>query len=342
MYEKDSFEEYLAREDFNPEIIFHKDLTNAYKSSLDYVCNEILSNPNITKDDIISDYFNNYNSYSELFFIDELFDIYNDSKQLVLLEHDDNNQYTEEEFLDNGFIKSTYIIHKHDSARAPLHWDLRFKTEFGTSAYSFVLLKCKLPETDDEKLLVKQQPMHPSKWVDLKETVIEDGYGKGSITTIDRGTIYYKIANNRSFTFYLDGVIYKGAYHLINLRNTLFLLFKAKNNILSSKEEREKEWLEYAKKFIEYLNKTFYRRYGIEMNIELSDKALDMIEYNNAINNSNDLNICYIPSLDYCNELKKSNKIVNMISEECKIRDIEDIMRLLILRNSIKDWLKDK
>ena len=114
MYEKDSFEEYLAREDFNPEIIFHKDLTNAYKSSLDYVCNEILSNPNITKDDIISDYFNNYNSYSELFFIDELFDIYNDSKQLVLLEHDDNNQYTEEEFLDNGFIKSTYIIHKHD------------------------------------------------------------------------------------------------------------------------------------------------------------------------------------------------------------------------------------
>ena len=335
---EETFEQYLLHENFTPEIVLHKDLDNEYRTTFEYLCNEVLSNPEITKEDIIDNYFKNYNSFSELLFINEMFDIYNDSKELVLLEHD-GAEYTEKEFEENGFIKSNFVIHEHDSQKAPLHWDLRFKTEFGTSAYSFVLLKHKLPENDDEKLLVKQQPMHPSKWVDLDKTVIEEGYGKGSIKTIDRGIIYYKIANDRSFSFYLDGSIYKGAYHLINIRNTLFLLFKARKNILSSKEEREKEWVDYAKKFMDYLSNTFYKKYGINEGIDciIDDKhpkVLDRIEYHNMIS-TGDPGICYIPSIKYCTELRINNEIVNMKSADCKIRSIEDIMRLLILRNNI-------
>ena len=137
--------------------------------------------------------------------------------------------------------------------------DFRFKTEFKTSAYSFVIVRHKMP-VSNEKLLCKKQTMHPPVWVDLDHTDIASGYGAGSVKTIDRGTIYYKElpnSNNKkvnNFVFYLNGKKYSGAYFLIAINEYNYLFFRATSNILPTIEERNKEWYTYASRYIEYLN----------------------------------------------------------------------------------------
>lgn len=334
-----SFQEYLLNESFAPILPITEDLIDNYKITLRYLSNNILNAKNIDKIDlstIIDEYYNKYEIHSSMIDIDELLSIYNDCKYL-LRENNNEVEYNDENLEYNGFIKSTFRIHAHDSKRAPFHWDFRFKTEFGTSAYSFVLLKHKMPD-DNEKLLVKQQPMHPHHWVDLDHTQIKPGeYGAGSVTTIDFGDIYYKL-KDRSFSFYINGNIYKGAYHLINLKKSLFLLFKAQDSILVDKDVRIKEWINYARNFLSYLNKTFYTKFNINNNIlpviPDNPQLLDEIEYNNSINSNNNSSIITLPSITYCIYLKK-NIIEDIISKECNINNIEDVMRLLILRNNI-------
>ena len=189
--------------------------------------------------------------------------------------------------------------------------------------------------SEHEKLLVKQQPMHPTQWVDMVETVIGHGYGQGSVKTVDRGTIYYK-RKDKSFSFYLKGNIYKDAYHLININNSLFLIFKAKDSILADYDERNEEWITYAKNFINYINKTFKQRYNLKLDLinNSNIKIAPDNEFYYYIKEYDVNNILYIPSINFILDVKKNN-LYNMISKECKINNIEDIMRLLILRNYI-------
>lgn len=317
-------------------------LADQYYNTIALISNKLLESNNIinfTEDDIINIYSENFDKISDFITIHELYHFYNDCIEL-LHENDSkfdiNDEYTEEKFLYNGFIKSEFVIHEHDSKRAPLHWDFRFKTEFKTSAYSFVLLKHKMPDNDKEKLLVKRQPMHPPAWVDMDHTQIGEGYGQGSVKTIDRGIIYYKTKNN-SFSFYILGNIYSGAYHLINLKNSIYLLFKAINNIVPSFEERNKEWIEYANNFIAYMNKVFKYRYKLNDNFISYNSiviAPDLLQYINRTH-LKDNNIIYIPDIASMIELQKSNNIQKIISTDCKINNIEDIMRLRILRDYI-------
>ena len=317
-------------------------LADQYYNTIALISNKLLESNNIinfTEDDIINIYSENFDKISDFITIHELYHFYNDCIEL-LHENDSkfdiNDEYTEEKFLYNGFIKSEFVIHEHDSKRAPLHWDFRFKTEFKTSAYSFVLLKHKMPDNDKEKLLVKRQPMHPPAWFDMDHTQIGEGYGQGSVKTIDRGIIYYKTKNN-SFSFYILGNIYSGAYHLINLKNSIYLLFKAINNIVPSFEERNKEWIEYANNFIAYMNKVFKYRYKLNDNFISYNSiviAPDLLQYINRTH-LKDNNIIYIPDIASMIELQKSNNIQKIISTDCKINNIEDIMRLRILRDYI-------
>ena len=177
--------------------------------------------------------------------------------------------------------------------------------------------------------------MHPTQWVDMVETVIGHGYGQGSVKTVDRGTIYYK-RKDKSFSFYLKGNIYKDAYHLININNSLFLIFKAKDSILADYDERNEEWITYAKNFINYINKTFKQRYNLKLDLinNSNIKIAPDNEFYYYIKEYDVNNILYIPSINFILDVKKNN-LYNMISKECKINNIEDIMRLLILRNYI-------
>ena len=321
-----------------PSIPLYEESLISYSKALDFISNKLL-NRNIRTyniDDLINEYFDHYKELSEGILITEIYHIYNDCKELLVESDNPSNEYTDDNFEYNGFIKSDFVIHEHDSKRAPLHWDLRFKTEFKTSAFSFVLLKHKMPE-DQERLLVKRQPMHPTQWVDMDHTQIGEGYGQGSVTTVDRGIIYYKMKDN-SFTFYLKGNIYQGAYHLININQSMYLLFKATNSILADLTGRLNEWIRYAYNFILYLNKTFKKKFNLQLDLfsyRLEDiKISENNKYYFDINNNKDNNILYIPSISDCLDIKK-NLLNRIISTDCKINNIEDVMRLLILRNYI-------
>lgn len=327
-------------ENFVPIIPTNEEFVDSYRKGLYFISNKLLNKivlDEIDNDTLVQDYVDNFNKFSKTFNISEIYSIYKNCKLILeTIENPiDENDYTPDDFEYNGFIKSTFVIHEHDSKRAPLHWDLRWKTEFKTSAYSFVLLKHKMPETQEERLLVKQQPMHPTAWVDMVNTTIGEGYGQGSVKTIDRGTIYYK-KKDKGYTFYLDGAIFKGAYHMINTKFSEFLLFKAKGSILANTDERNKEWIEYAKNFIEYINKTFKQRYKLSHDL-ISSRNIEITKNNeiyNPLDNYRKNNILYLPSIQMILELKKDN-INKITSKEAKINNIEDIMRLLLLRNII-------
>lgn len=345
LYKRDL--DYLINEDhvtYNMPILDENDVSS-FAAAYRFLHNTVLSKKFLEKNciyGVINAYHENFYENSTLINIDELIELYGTCKEF-LMEHSSNNSnnidddstlYTEENFMRNGFIKSDYVIHQHDSRHAPLHWDFRFKTEFKTSAYSFVILKHKMPDSN-EKLLCKRQPMHPPVWVDLDHTEIASGYGAGSVITIDRGTIYYKEKND-SFTFYIKGNKNKGAFHLIKINYSNYLFFEAQNSILSTKEERNSEWLSYAKTFVEYLNtraqKTFKNKLPSTYSANIDDGAID--DYDKHILHSRSMNnkLIAIPSLDYCINLKNSNTFKDDISKECNIRTYEDVMRLYMSR----------
>ena len=254
--------------------------------------------------------------------LSELIECYQSSILSTILSESDHQQevYKEQDLLDNGFMKSTFVIHEHDSKTAPLHWDLRFKTEFGKSAYSFVLLKMKLPEYD-EKLLVKRQPMHPSVWVDLDHTEIQSGYGKGSVITIDRGTIYYKVHKEESFTFYLEGTTSFGAYHLIRLNGNNYLILKAKKSIISSPEDREAEWKAYMTNFLKFLNTKIRTVYNIDVNFQFDNDE------------KKDSKAILIPYRTLSDAMELQNSIISKKHKMANIRNTNDVGRFLILQN---------
>lgn len=223
--------------------------------------------------------------------------------------------------------------------------DFRFKTEFKTSAYSFVIVRHKMPATD-EKLLCKKQAMHPPVWVDLDHTDIANGYGAGSVKTIDRGTIYYKElpnSNNKkvnNFVFYLDGKKYSGAYFLIAINEYNYLFFRATSNILPTIEERNKEWYTYASRYIEYLNNRITKTLlSTSKNCNRIKYALYNyisknypIDYQRSINNNNHLLV--VPSLQYI--LDTIDDVDSIVSKDCNINSNEDLMRLFLTREYIR------
>ena len=336
-YQEPSLVDLEKLESFIPTIAMNETSTKSFANVLTYI-SSILTNKEIlnkiTISDVIEHYTDNYKELSEGILITELKNVYEDARELLLQESEINYDYSDEQFEYNGFIKSEFVIHEHDSRKAPLHWDFRFKTEFKTSAYSFVILKHKMPEVTEEKLLCKQQPMHPPVWVDLDHTSIESGYGAGSVKTIDRGTIYYK-QKNESFSFYIIGDVYKGAFHLLNVRNSNYLLFKAVDSILSTPEEREAEWIEYAKKFCYYVKTQILKKYNIDLPLQVDkDRILDKNEYTYTILTSDNSTI-FLQSLQHCINVKKSGEINTIIHKDCNINSVEDISRLYMLRNFI-------
>ena len=323
-----------------PSIPLYESALNSYNCVLNYISNKLL-NSKTTFEQVIEEYNKNYSILSETITINELYSVFKDCHELLEI-HDKNDSKSDDEYSDekmayNGFIKSEFVCHEHDSKRAPLHYDLRWKTEFKTSAFSFAIPKHKIPE-GNEKILAKQQPMHPPAWVDMDHTQIGEGHGQGSVKTIDRGTIYYKI-KNRSFTIVLKGKKYFGAYHLIHIKNSDYLFFEAKNNILPSIEERNNEWIQYAKNFINYLNKVFARKFNLNDNFLNYNEILisqSQLEYqNHLIMNENNSNTLYIYSVNNCIDIMKSNQVKELFSKDCKINHIEDIMRVNILRDYI-------
>lgn len=333
-----TLKDLCALESLLPTIPNNDSYIDAFGNVLTYI-KEILINKailkNLTIDDVIIHYHDNYKDLNKGILITELKNVYEDCCELLLLEDNTDPEYNEQTFIDNGFIKSEFVIHEHNSRKAPLHWDFRFKTEFKTSAYSFVILKHKMPENNSEKLLCKRQPMHPAVWVDLKGTSIESGYGAGSVTTIDRGTIYYK-KKKESFSFYINGEKYSGAYHLIQVNNSNYLLFNATDSIIPTPQQKEEEWIQYMSNFTEYIKKQLLKKFNIKLNLIVDSKQI--VDRNNdaiALTNPEDNSTFYIQTMQWCINAKNSGYINTMKSRQCNINSIGDIGRFMMLRNTI-------
>ncbi len=73
-------------------------------------------------------------------------------------------------------------IQHHDAPRAGTHWDLRFQDPEEPVAYSWAIPKAKLPKEKGEKLLAVRQPDHRASYMGWSG-VIENGYGKGTVTS---------------------------------------------------------------------------------------------------------------------------------------------------------------
>ena len=332
----ESFEDYLLNEILDPIFCTRSGSEQKYKDTMRFLVSEIVI-PGSNFSRVINEYNNGYETYSEMLSVDEVIDVYHNS--LFLRENHDlgESEYTEENFKLNGFIKSEFVIHLHDPKYTRVHFDLRFKTEFGTSAYSFVIMRTGIPE-GKERYLAKQQPMHPPQWVDLDHTKVGEGEKQGSVTTVDRGTIFYK-KKQGSFVFFLEGKKYRGAFHLVNIRNSLFLLFQAENSILSSKEEHDRDWGEYAHTFLDYMKKRLHKTLGdkfvarvlppIEkIKIASDSEYVSRKSRDKLVENS----ILFIPNTEYCASIFSQGK---SFSPDCPIRSYEDILRMTILRDVI-------
>lgn len=214
----------------------------------------------------LQEYINDPDAVESIMPLDEFIEYYDESKDRIICEDNQGKQeFTEEELIENGFYPSDFIIHEHDATK--LHWDLRWKTRFGNSAYSFAIPKCKLPESQDEKVLALRQPMHPSIWVDLKATdTFRDENSKGpmgKISLVDRGRIFAK-ETPKSFIIYLMGEKIKGGFILVHVGKENSYMLMQNTNILSDKDARRKEWRITAFHTFKYQKQKVTELFGID------------------------------------------------------------------------------
>lgn len=119
-----------------------------------------------------------------------------------------------------------FVIHLHDARRAGLHYDIRIRnnkyklTDFATR---------KKPDLKQgEKIVLFQQPDHSVDWL-TKEGPINSGYGAGTVTIWDEGTIKIirQTENHTVINFY--GKHIEGCYSLVKFKPDEYLLIKIQN-----------------------------------------------------------------------------------------------------------------
>lgn len=162
----------------------------------------------------------------------DFFDIV-DSINEELIHHKYSLDYNDVDSLINaGYYKAKYVIHYHES-KGP-HWDFRFelppyeaknnKTYDTKYCYSYAIPKKKFPESG-ERILAIRQPLHSIKWLNLESTKIEDGYGSGNVSTVERGIVFVKDKKKIIHLFFpLATENHKHHYMLINTDSQNFLL----------------------------------------------------------------------------------------------------------------------
>ena len=81
-----------------------------------------------------------------------------------------------------------WVIQRHLAERAGPHYDIRFGVDKGKAPTLFSFATKKLPEQPGQKVLVFQQPLHTGQYADFEGEIVS-GYGKGKVTTHDKGTV---------------------------------------------------------------------------------------------------------------------------------------------------------
>lgn len=285
--------------------------TSSEKSFIEEIYSFPIKYPTLDKldelrDTYLKEYATNADEIEKLIPFDEFIEYYGEMKDIFLYEEKKDPlslpEYTDESLIENGFYQSEFVIHEHNATS--LHWDLRWKTRFGNSAYSFAIPKAKMSDSENDRVLAIRQPMHPAIWVDLKQTDTfkEDTQrgAMGSIKLVDRGTIFVK-ERPRSFLLYLQGSIYKGGYILVHIGNNTSYILLRTEHILSDSDTRDQEWKMQAYKAYKYQTLKINEMFGLsctdtKLVFENKDNSISLPDEDS--DNSNAYQYIVIPNLN--------------------------------------------
>lgn len=272
----------------------------------------------------LKEYMENSEKVEELVPFNDFVLFFNEAKDIKnFTENNVDIENTEENLIENGFYKSEFVIHAHNAKT--FHWDLRWKTRFGNSAYSFAIPKAKIPE-DNEKILALKQPMHPSIWVDLKTTdTFKDDTQRGSmgsISLVDRGYIFVK-ERPKSYAIYIQGETIRGSYILISSGNNNSYIFIKTDNIMSDSDARNKEWKISAYKYWKYQKEKILEMFKInceetKLIFENEDGSIDYNEGDEEMTKTASYKFIFIPSHNSKTIKERMGANPERISEQCQ------------------------
>lgn len=272
----------------------------------------------------LKEYMENSDKIEELVPFNDFVLFFNEAKDIKnFTENNVDIENTEENLIENGFYKSEFVIHAHNAKT--FHWDLRWKTRFGNSAYSFAIPKAKIPE-DNEKILALKQPMHPSIWVDLKTTdTFKDDTQRGSmgsISLVDRGYIFVK-ERPKSYAIYIQGETIRGSYILISSGNNNSYIFIKTDNIMSDSDARNKEWKISAYKYWKYQKEKILEMFKInceetKLIFENEDGSIDYNEGDEEMTKTASYKFIFIPSHNSKAIKERMEANPERIAEQCQ------------------------
>jgi DNA ligase D-like protein (predicted 3'-phosphoesterase) len=118
-----------------------------------------------------------------------------------------------------------FVIHEHHATH--LHWDLRL--ELDAVLKSWAVPKEPPQEAGIKRLAIEVED-HPLDYIDF-EGVIEEGYGKGTVTIWDEGELAVESRKQNRIVFFLHGKKLNGKFTLLKFAKAGengWLFFKAK------------------------------------------------------------------------------------------------------------------
>jgi DNA ligase D-like protein (predicted 3'-phosphoesterase) len=118
-----------------------------------------------------------------------------------------------------------FVIHEHNATH--LHWDLRL--ELDEVLKSWAVPKEPPAEAGTKRLAIQVED-HPLDYIDF-EGVIEEGYGKGTVTIWDYGELAVESRTQKKLVFLLHGKKLNGKFTLLKFAKAGekgWLFFKAK------------------------------------------------------------------------------------------------------------------
>ena len=128
-----------------------------------------------------------------------------------------------------------FILHKHVSKTAGLHYDLRISIPNSDLLASFAIPKARVPKFPGEKVLCVKTSDHGRYWLNIENMTIPDGeYGAGEITNLQRNVCDIERWYANYITFIVPNDVnneyFNGRYSLIRFkgsdRENLWILVK--------------------------------------------------------------------------------------------------------------------
>ncbi len=113
-----------------------------------------------------------------------------------------------------------FVVQTHNANRAGLHHDLRLEV-------NGILVSWCIPNFISPKVrrLMIQTPNHSLTWLKF-EGVIEDGYGKGTVSIFDAGKYSVISQNKNIFKIKFKGKKLKGIWNITYISDNKYLIHK--------------------------------------------------------------------------------------------------------------------